>query len=400
MLAGVLQMALIACTALCLVWFVVLLRAGSATAALRRLPHQPTASGARPRVTAVLAARDEADAIERSVRSLLSQEGVEIDIVAVDDGSEDGTLQILQELARHEPRLLVLENKKVPPGWVAKAYALELGQGRASGDWLLFTDADVIHGRRAVMHAVSVMEGESLDHLAVHPRLEAGSWIEALVLPLYVLLWEFRFINPRAAKPDGGVGAGVGAFNLVRAESYRLRGTHARIRGAIFDDRALGHMMRDEGGRGSVMRAVSQVRMRPYRSPTQLYTGMRKGALASAQNSALVVIGKGLVIAVGGTVPVLALFGSVPLWLSGHAIWFALPAFLALMLPAFGLLQARTMVRFEPLAALFFPVGAVVMAVSAIHAGVLYGLRGTIEWRGRTYSRRELRRSLEELSES
>ncbi|MFZ9889180.1 MAG: glycosyltransferase, partial [Myxococcota bacterium] len=336
MLDGVLQGALVACSALCLVWLVVLLRAGSATAALRRLPHQSAPGSSRPRVTAVLAARNEADAIERAVRSLLAQEGGEIDVVAVDDGSDDGTLQILQRLAREEPRLLVLENKKVPPGWVAKAYALELGQGRASGDWLLFTDADVIHGRRAVMHAVSVMQAESLDHLAVHPRLEAGSWLEAIVLPLYVLLWEFRFINPRAAKPDGGVGAGVGAFNLVRAEAYRLRGTHARIRGAILDDRALGKLMRDEGGRGSVMRAVSQVRMRPYRSPAQLYTGMRKGALASAKNSALVVIGKGIIIAVGGTVPVLALLGSVPLWLAGHAIWFALPAFLALLLPAIG----------------------------------------------------------------
>lgn len=402
MLEALSQLLLLTAVILCLAWGFVLARAWRATESLRKLPvTSPHGERAplegRPKVSAVLAARNEADAIERCVRSLLAQEGVDMQVVAVDDGSEDGTLEILQSIAEEDDRLLVLENNKVPLGWVAKAYALELGQGRANGDWILFTDADVVHGRRAVMHAVGVMRDEQLDHLAVHPRLEAGSWIEALVLPLYVLLWEVRFVNPRAADPTSGVGAGVGAFNLVRAEPYRLRGTHARIRGAILDDRALGRIMRDDGGRGSVMRAVSQVRMRPYRSVHQLYMCMRKGALATAKNSAFLVVGKGVLLAIGGIVPTIVLMSSVPLALAGHLPWSALPALLALLLPIAGLLKARSMVRFEPLTALFFPVGAVIMAVSAIHAGVLFGLRGTIEWRGRMYSRRDLCRSIEEI---
>jgi hypothetical protein len=391
------QVALAVASFLCFGWAYVLLGAWRATEALRKLPHTAPTARERPRVSAVLAARNEADAIERSVRSLLAQEGVDMQVVAVDDGSTDGTLEILRSLAEEDPRLLVLENNDVPRGWVAKTYALELGQGRASGDWLLFTDADVLHGRRAVMHAVTVMQKERLDHLAVHPRLEAGSLLEALVLPIYVLMWEFRFVDPRAADPESGVGAGVGAFNLVAAESYRLRGTHARIRGALLDDRALGRLMRDDGGRGSVMRAVSQVRMRPYRSFPQLYAGVRKGALASARNSASVVILFALTLAAGGIVPPLLLMGSLSLAVAGHLSWAALPALLAWLLPAAGLLKARSMVRFEPIAALFFPLGALVMAASAIHAALFFGMRGQIEWRGRFYSRRELKRSLEEI---
>lgn len=396
MLEALSQLLLLIAVILCCAWGLVLAFAWRATEALRKLPLAQPLDG-RPKVSAVFAARDEADAVERCVRSLLAQEGVDMQVVAVDDGSEDGTLEILRAIAEEDSRLLVLENKKVPPGWVAKAYALELGQGRANGDWLLFTDADVVHGRRAVANAVAVMQAENLDHLAVHPRLEAGSILEALVLPLYVLLWEVRFVNPRAADPDSGVGAGVGAFNLVRAEAYRLRGTHARIRGAILDDRALGKMMRDDGGRGSVMRAVSQVRMRPYRTAHHLYMCMRKGALATARNSALLVVGKGVVLLIGAVVPVIVLLSAVPLALAGHTPWSVLPALLALLLPIAGLLKARSMVRFEPIAALFFPIGALVMAVSAIHAGILFGLRGTIEWRGRMYSRRDLIRSLGEI---
>jgi glycosyltransferase involved in cell wall biosynthesis len=384
---------------LCVAWGYVLARVWRTTGAVRRLPHAAVGLGPEPKkVSAVLAARNESATIERAVRSLLAQEGVRMQVVAVDDGSTDDTLQILERVAAEDDRLLVLKSKRtIPTGWVAKNFALELGQGRADGDFLLFTDADVIHGRRALLHAVSVMEQDKLDHLAVHPRLEAGSLIEALVLPLHVLLWEFRFLDARAATPDSGVGAGVGAFNLVRAESYRLRGTHARIRGALLDDRALGTLMRDDGGRGSVMVAVSQVRMRPYRTFKELYVGLRKSALASARNSALLSVLAGLAVGIGGVLPPLLLGLSVPIALHGHVPWAGLPALLAWLLPAAGLLKARSMVRFAPLAALFFPMGALLIAVTTMHAGSVFGMRGTVEWRGRSYSRRDLRSSIEEI---
>lgn len=380
-------------------WAFLVARAWRATESLRKLPV--AAMGAPPeppRVSAVLAARDEGDAIERCVRSLLAQEGVRMQVVAVDDGSSDDTLEILHRIAKEDDRLLVLQSERTPPtGWLAKNYALELGQGRANGDWLLFCDADVVFGRRALQHAVNVMQGEELDHLAVHPRLEAGSLVEALVLPLVVLLWEFRFVDPRAAEPDSGVGAGVGAFNLVKAESYRLRGTHARIRGALLDDRALGTMMRDDAGRGSVMRAVSQVRMRPYRNFAQLYAGLRKGALASARKGALMTGLFGVALGAGAVLPIVLTAASLPLAFAGHAPYVLIPCVLCLLLPAAGLLKARSMVRFEPAAALFFPVGALLIAFSTLHAAAVFGTRGTVEWRGRLYSRADLQNSLEEI---
>jgi glycosyltransferase involved in cell wall biosynthesis len=389
---------LVAAAVACLGWALLIARVDTTTRRMRRLPTtRIPEDGARPRVTAVLAARDEAHAIEHTVRSLLGQEGVDIDVIAVDDSSQDGTREILERLAGEEERLTVLENTKLPKGWVAKNYALELGQGRAEGDFLLFTDADVAHGRRSVFHAVEVMEQETLDHLALHPRLEAGSWIEALALPLYFLLCEFRFLDPKATEAESGVGAGIGAFNLVRTEAYRLRGTHARIRGAVLDDRALGKMMRFDGGRGTVMRAVSQVRMRPYRTFGDLYRGIKKGALSTMGNSALATVVGGLVLLAATVGPVVLLASGIAVFAMGDHGWFALPAGLALALPTVGLLRARTLVRFEPIAALLYPLGAVVIAAAALHAGLVFGVRGHVEWRGRLYSRRALRRSLDEM---
>ena len=313
-----------------------------------------------------------------------------MEVIAVDDGSEDATLAILNRIAAEDPRLLVLKSQKIPPGWVAKNYALELGQGRAKGNFILFTDADVLHGPRAILNAVAAMDRERLDHLAVHPRMEAGSLVEAIVLPLFVLLCQVRFLDPRSAQPDSGSGTGIGAFNLVRADSYRLRGTHARIRGSMLADRALGYAMRADGGRGSVMRAVAQVRLRPYRSLSALYAGIRKSVLGTFRNSAALTAAMGLVLLAGAVAPPMLVVLGLPLWLSGHAPWVVAPGLLAVLLPMAGLLKARTILRFEPLAALLFSVGALVIAAAALHAAIVFALKGTVEWRGRLYTRRDL----------
>lgn len=389
------KLSMVLAVALCAGWGLVLVRVWQTTDAFRKLPSTPpdTSGAPLPKVSVVMAARDEASCIEPALRSLLAQEGVDLEIVVVDDQSSDDTLKIAQRIAAEAGRphsMLVLEQKKLPPGWTGKSYAVELGQGRAGGDWLLFTDADVLHGPRAVWNAVAACEREKLDHLAVFPRLEAGSLGEALVLPLFVLLYQIRFVDPRASEPTSPHGTGIGAFNLVRADSYRLRGTHARIRQSMVDDAALGLMMRDEGGRGSVMRANGLVRQRPYRSMTELYFGIKKSVLAQFNNSAPLAAAAAVLLVVAGTAPPLFIIAALPLWWTGHAPWLVLPAAVAALFPMAGLLKARSMLRFEPLAALLFPFGALVIATSALHAAVIFGVKGTVEWRGRTYTKKDL----------
>jgi glycosyltransferase involved in cell wall biosynthesis len=376
---------------ICLAWAGVLYRVWVTIEVLERLPsNRQSKLDAGQLVSVVIAARDEEKIIQRSVESLLAQENVNIQIIVVDDGSSDQTLAILTRLAESDDRLLALKNEKVPVGWIGKNYALEMGQGRANGDFILFTDADVIHSRGAVQHALEVMQERNLDHLALHPRLEASTLIEGLVLPFYCLLSEFRFVNPRAADATSGIGAGVGAFNLVRAEPYRLKGTHARLRGAVLDDRALGRMMREDGGRGSLMRAVSQVRMRPYQSFSELYVGIRKGVLSSCRNSAILTFLMGLTVFASVALPLLLIVSAVPVLFLGHVPWLAIPSVAALVFPIIGMLRIRSMVRFNPVLAGFFPVGAMVFSAAAIHAAFVFGTRGTIEWRGRQYSRKDL----------
>ncbi len=388
-----LRLSLFIAIALCFGWGLVLVRVFRTTGAFRELPAAEPDDGPPPKVSAIIAARDDGPAVITTIRTLLSQRGVDMEVVVVDDMSTNDTVAQLKALVAEvgASRVLLLEQKKLPPGWIAKNYAVEIGQGRSRGDWLLFTEPHTRHGPDAVFNAVKAMEHERLDHLAVFPRLEAGSFVEALVLPLFVLLYQLRLVDPRAANPESSQGAGIGAFNLVRADAYRLRGTHARIRGSILDDRALAMMMRDEGGRGTMMRAVGQVRLRPYQSLRDLYFGVKKSVLPQFAHSAVLSAAAAAALVFAVLAPLLLVIVGLPIVGLATSPWLVLPSLIATALPLVGLLRARTMVRFEPMAVLLFPIGALIIATSALHAAVVFGTRGTLEWQGRTYTKRDLR---------
>ena len=153
-------------------------------------------------------------------------------------------------------------------------------------------------------------------------------------------------------------------------------------------------MMRDENGRGTVMRAVGQVRVRPYRSLREMYFGIRKTVLAQFGNSAALSAAAAVVLVVAGVAPAVLVLAAVPLWWSGAGVpLVVVPSLLAALFPMVGLLKARTLLRFEPLAALLFPVGAIVIATSALHAAVVFAVKGTVEWRGRSYTRKDFENS-------
>src|SRR6185503_9934014 len=122
-----------------------------------------------PKISIVVAARDEAKSIERAARSLLALDWPDLEIVLVDDRSTDGTGAILDRLAREDRRLRVVHVTTLPPGWLGKNHALQLGADAAQGGWLLFTDGDVLFHPDTLRQAVAYANARQLDHLTVGP---------------------------------------------------------------------------------------------------------------------------------------------------------------------------------------------------------------------------------------
>ena len=151
---------------------------------VRRLP--PLAdSPVRARCSVVVAARDEEARIEGTLRHLLAQRGIEVEIIVVDDRSTDGTGEILRRLAEEDARVQVRRVDALPEGWLGKCHACHIGASTATGDWILFTDADCWLKPDVIARAVQVAEGDAADQVTMTP----GTVVESLGARAWHLLF-------------------------------------------------------------------------------------------------------------------------------------------------------------------------------------------------------------------
>jgi len=353
---------------------------------LRILTAEPPwtdADGKRPLVSIVVAARDEERGVQVAAQSLLAQRYPALEIVAVDDRSTDQTGAILDRLALTEPRLRVIPIVVLPPGWLGKNHALSVGAAAARGDWLLFTDADVVMEPDTVARAIGYAERRGVDHLTVMPELRMpGLFLQAAVSGFLVLL--AAVLRPwKARDPRSRRSVGVGAFNLVRADVYRRVGGHEPIRLRPDDDLKLGKILKQSGARQDVVLGRGTVSVEWYHSVGGMIDGMMKNSFSVVEYQPLLMLGGILVYVVPALGPLAALlFGGAAMRLFGGL---AVGCQLALYVWAAG--QTRTPRR----GALLYPLVNLLYAWIVLRALVLNLVQGGITWRGTFYSLRELR---------
>lgn len=218
---------------------------------VRRLPaaaELPVLSR-RVRCSVVIAARDEEARVEQTVRQVLAQRGadLELELVVVDDRSRDRTGGILERLARDEPRLRVRRVDVLPDGWLGKCHACHLGAAAATGDWILFTDADCWLKPDVLERALRVAEREGAEHVTLASGLAVkspGLAASHLVFLMGAADW-FASANRDCRRGY----LGFGAFNLVRTDVYRRCGGYEALRLTVLDDVKLGLLVRRAGGR-------------------------------------------------------------------------------------------------------------------------------------------------------
>ena len=223
---------------------------------VRRLPAletfaaagQPASATTKPiRCSVVIAARDEEARIEKTIRHLLAQRGVDADFIVVDDRSTDRTSEILQRLAKEDARVQVKRVDVLPEGWLGKCHACHVGASAATGDWILFTDADCWLKPDVIARALRVAERDQADHVT----MAAGTVLSSAAVRAWYLLFLTSlggwFAKVNRDQPKSHVG--IGAFNLVRAAAYRQCGGYEALRLTVVDDIKLGLLLSRAGQR-------------------------------------------------------------------------------------------------------------------------------------------------------
>ena len=240
-----------------------------------------------PRVSVIIPARDEERTIERTVRAFLAQTYRELEIIVVNDRSVDRTGEILAEIdfpANRQPptaNLIIVDNEEPPAGWLGKPWALHQGSRRATGELLLFVDADVIYAPDAVSAAVARIQTSGVALVSLFPRLEMRGFWEHIVMPnLAVFAFSFLplWLVNRTRIPLLAIGGGPG--NLVHREDYEAVGGHESLKDAVVDDVALARLMRRSGRRTEAVRAEQRVSVRMYHGLGEIVRGFTKNAFA------------------------------------------------------------------------------------------------------------------------
>jgi chlorobactene glucosyltransferase len=231
-----------------------------------------------PRVSVLVPARDEARTVTACVASLLAQAYPTFDVLVLDDASRDGTGGLLDALAAESPSLTVIHSTDdSPPGWNGKSYACQRLANRATGEWLLFTDADTQHTPQSVALGVAQAQTLGVSLLSAMPRQVTMSWSERLLVSCIMDFLPLLGVD-LAALPGTTRGpvAANGQYVLVRADHYQAVGGHAAISGALVDDIALARLFRECGYAVGLTGGRAMVSCRMYTSMHTVWSGFAK----------------------------------------------------------------------------------------------------------------------------
>ena len=228
--------------------------------------RNPVGPNGNPRVSIIVPARNEQDDIEQCLLSLLALDYDNYEVIAVDDRSTDRTGEIMDRLAelvnRLPPefatsqlgiksnsiaRLQVNHHQDLPSGWLGKTHAMWTAANRASGEWLLFTDADVVFKPDSLRRALAYAETQHADHVVLFPQMIMKTPGEFMMIAFFQTMFVFGHRPWKVADPTTKDHMGVGAFNLIRRSTYNAVGTYERLRMEVLDDMKLGKVVKNAG---------------------------------------------------------------------------------------------------------------------------------------------------------
>ena len=333
----------------------------------------PAPAEGRPQISVLIPARNEEANIAAACAAVLASEGVEVELIVLDDASTDRTPAILAGI--EDPRLRVAGAPKLPPGWSGKQHACHVLSGLARHELMVFVDADVRLEPDALSRMAGFMQRNDAGLASGFPRQVVVTWSEQLLLPLiHFLLLGFLPMALMRRRMDPGLGAGCGQLFIARRDAYVAAGGHAAIRASLHDGLTLPRAFRRAGHMSLLFDATGFARCRMYANAAQVWEGLCKNATEGMAKPAALPVWT--LILAGGQVLPLALVVFAP----------SVPAFAALMLGLQTRLMLSQQFRQPLLSAALHPFGVAGLLVIQWFSLLRAAMGGQATWRGRAYT--------------
>ena len=354
-----------------------------------------------PKVSIILPARNEEKFIGKCLESFVQQDYTNYEIISVDDSSDDKTWEIIEKYAKSSEKIVPVKAKTKPDGWMGKNWACIEGFKHATGDLLLFTDADTRYSEKVLSFAVAHLLSEKLDVLTVIPRLLCLDSITKITLPMLSVFLHSRYSALNVNNPKKGIGYFFGSFFIIKKEIYEKIGTHEKVKHEIIEDGALGKITKESGFRLKMVRGEHLLDAVYSRSPQEMWNGLERLMVPLYHQNKSYAVGVFFAVLFILFIPIPFLIYSLvfvsPSLYDGLGVddyTSFLPLLFSAMFSTVAIFTAARMetkmgLNLKSVFGLFAPIGSLIVTCGFL-SGILQANKSSaVSWRGRKYSVKE-----------
>ena len=349
------------------------------------LPNQKAAEPGRPFVSIILPVRNQAKTVEACVSSLTHLDYAEKEIIIVDGGSTDGTLE---QMSKYADTVKIIEEDPLPEGWVGKNWACNQGYRQAKGELLLFTDGDSIHGIDSLARSVGYLQSEKADMVTLAPgTILRTFWEKVLQPPIFLLI--MILVGGKLVNDDKRKNAiGNGQYMLFTRDAYEKIGGHVAVKNHIVEDYNLARLLKKAGMRLRLVTGQDALGVRMYASLAEIWRGWRKNFYTVSDSHALSKAVTRIVLMLTFLVlPFIILgYGTIQALTNPFNPYLLAGAFMSFFL-WLGIITLDRSISISPAYALLFPVAILVYVSIGIDATVRGAMGMGFDWKGRKYGK-------------
>ena len=348
-------------------------------------------STSTPKVSIILPARNEEDFISKCLETLSTQDYNDFEIIAIDDSSEDKTGKIIEEFSKKKSKIIHVTARKKPENWMGKNWACMEGFKKATGEIILFTDADTKFEKNVITLAVSHLQSESLDALTVIPRLRCIDKITKITLPMLSTFLHSRYSALNVNNPKKKVGYFFGSFFVIKRKVYEEIGTHEKVKQEIIEDGALGKITKESGYALKMVRGEHLIEALYSRSSKEMWNGLKRLMVPLYHQNSSSAIGVFFAVLFILFMPIPLLVYSIIAFQPSLSFITLLSASIISTITVFAasIMETKMGLNLSIMNSIFAPLGSIIVVLGFL-SGILQANKSTaVSWRGRKYSVKE-----------
>ncbi len=343
-----------------------------------------------PKVSIILPARNEEEFIGKCLESLIEQDYTNYEIIVVDDSSDDATGKIILEYAKKNSKIIPVSAQIKPDGWMGKNWACMEGYKKATGELLLFTDADTKHSQNVISLAVSHLLSFNLDALSAIPKMRTMDFWTRITLPMISTFLHTRFSAVRVNDPSKKTAYFFGSFFIIKQKTYREVGMHEGVKHEIIEDGALGKKVKESGHKMKMTRGDHLIEAVWARDKSTLWNALKRLMIPLYLQNEKIAIGIFFAVLFLLFMPFPILVYST-LWVlktTSFSILFVASFVASIMIYIGAIIEVKKLLQLRLINALFAPLGSLVVVLGFL-GGLLQAKNSTVSWRGRKYSMKD-----------